>query len=377
MDLILRESKPSDETQLHQMLDTYPMNTAGMKIIYDRRPQFTELLRYQADSFKTLVAEMGENIIGFVSFSWGKRLLKGVPIHAVYIGDFRIKLHRKASVRWRNFYPELIKSFMTDQQYGPARLIHTAILKENVAALHSLVKKKKNQAFYYHFLKQLTMVNVVAQIPTFLLRKTNLLSKGLVPSEKILESELRSFLVEANEKLYLGYDFSYAPGNEWDRRKRRWPDYSHENFLLIKDQGKIIASCLPWSPTHGKRLLVTKLNFSMKLLCGMLNFWGTKVPLAHQPIDILYLTHLHFDSRLNRQSRAECIATFLEALHSNGMRANYHMVSFADGDELRKERALKKFVTQETEVEIYAVSTNSEPEVIEGSADMNFEMALV
>ena len=296
---VFRVSRPEDETGIHALLADTPMVAGGMELLYDRHPSFRRLLDYQAPHSLTTVAEVAGDIRGFASFSWGPRWVNGIRRTAMYIGDFRVKTDRRIAAGWRFCYPRVLDQFARDGGPGSDSIgiFYTAILKDNVAARHSLIARtpehRARNAFYYDSIADLAMVNVFFRPRIFFRNaKDYAAARAHVRIARandpvVGETKLRDFLRRTNEALDLGYDFSVGPNDEWVRRSALWPGYRTENFFVALDSyGEIVASTLPWAPSEGKRMRIRKLPPGSEtairvfdgLFGGLLRKIGIRIP---------------------------------------------------------------------------------------------------
>jgi hypothetical protein len=293
----------------------------------------------------------------------------------MYIGDFRVKPDRKVAVGWRHCYPNLLRIFKSESEFGPTEWVYTGILVDNVAARRSLAENRPSNGFFYHPLATHAMVNTLIR-PFRPFRKT--IEGRLVRGNEVGETRLRAFLDHANRSLFLGYDFSSEPGNEWDRRQKLWPNYAIEHFFVWLDKdGDILACTLPWSPSEAKRMRVDRLGRGAAILFRWMNRLGLRAPKIGKSFSTLYLTHLVFAPDLGRPKRAEAIAAFVDEAFRLPQIRDYHMVSYADPSGLRGEPALKNPLTQITNAELFLVTLSATPPVIPPNEGVAFEMALV
>lgn len=366
-----REYRPGDEEGIHRIFEETPMRVGGMELVYERRPRVQTQLEYQANQFGIVVGDRDGEIRGVSSFSWGRRWVGEKMTSALYLGDFRVKLDRRIAAKWRSTYPRLLSEFQSNPTYGPSRWFVTGILKQNKAAQKSLVEK--NQGFFYHRIAELMMVNL------FFRPKKSLSTKiRIVTGVEVGEERLRGFLQETNRKRFLGYDFGFEAGNEWDRRIRVWPGFGVESFLVaLSDRGEILSCTLPWAPTQAKRLRVNRLGGGMATVFRLLTIFGARTPQVGAPFKTLYLTHLVFARGTDRTVRAQVIAAFIDRVFREREKYDFHMLSYADSDQLRLLPPLRNPFTQNTPADVYLVTTeNQRPEIPENDGIV-FEMALV
>ncbi len=374
-DTPFREYRLADEAGIHRIFEETPMRVGGMELVYERRPRVQTQLEYQADKYGMLVADREGELRGFSSFSWGPRWVGGKLVSALYLGDFRVKFDRRIAAGWRSLYPRLLETFKKGAEFGPCEWFVTGILSQNTAAKKSLIENRKN--FFYHLIAAPVMVNLFFRPRT---RVGQFLPQGIrvVSGADIDESRLRQFLNQCHQRLFLGYDFGPDVGNEWDRRKRVWPEYASSAFLVALDQaGEIVGCTLPWAPTQAKRLRVNRLGRWASIGFKLLSVVGAKTPEIGKPFTTLYLTHLTFLPGMPRVTRAALIAAFIDVIFRQAKKREFHMLSYADPDELRKLAPLENYFAQTTPAEVYLVTTTPERPEVPPNDGVVFEMAII
>lgn len=362
-----------DNENLLAEIKNSPLNFSGVQLTYDRGPTFFNLLQLQATSSITLISKATDKILALASFSWGPRWINGRKNVAMYVGDFRCENSRTLAKAWRLLYPELIQLFKSAPEFGPTTFLYTAVLQKNVRALNSLVKDKPGKTFFYKLFAEPKMVNVFFKKP--FTAKTELKVK---PGSAVSEDELRQFLSRIHSQMFLGSCFDYSPGNEWDRRKKMWPNFTLENFLVVTDSdNKIVACTLPWSPKDAKAMRLVSVSRLAAIGLSVAIFLGIKLPPLGETINILYLTHLTFETTVSLAERATLISSFIEFVLLHPKFSSYHFISFADFKNIHQFKPLKNFVMQTTNVNLYAVDLDNQPVFVPPDCDIEFEMGLV
>jgi len=190
--------------------------------------------------------------------------------------------------------------------------------------------------------------------------------------------QVRGFLCDGRQRLCFGDDVGPDAGNEWDRRKRVWAGFTSSAFWVAVDQtGEIVACTLPWAPTQAKRLRVNRLGRWASLGFKLLSVVGAKTPEIGKPFTTLYLTHLTFLPSVSRETRAALIAAFIDAIFRQNQNRDFHMLSYADPDQLRKLAPLENYFAQTTPAEVYLVTTTPGRPDVPPNDGVVFEMAIV
>lgn len=366
-DRIIPYEKSQHEEAIFNLLDSKPMKLPGMDLIYDRRPNFEDLLSIQAQNIQSFVGVKSKQLLGFFSISWGSRYYNGEEKIVSYIGDFRTQHPRQAATLWRQFYPAFISK--TRQQGIDYHL--TAILKDNKIAIKNLVESGKDLGFHYNFIKTTHMINILGKIPFLGTAKTINILNATVDDE----AALIEFLDKENKNKIFGFCFKHS---EWNFRKMKWPSFELKNFKLVKStEGKIIAVCLPWSPSVYKRMIAKNVGFFMKSFLLLLRLFKVNVPQENKAIETLYLTHLTFASDLSRDQKAKILYSFVMDMFRQKI-LTFHMISYADEEQLAKSHVMKCFFQQDTPVNFYVVRANDQMELkFPEDSQLGFEMALV
>ena len=355
-----------DQADVFHLMETSAMTAGTMDLIYDRTPDFESLLRCQSSLHCTVIGRNPKkNIFALVSFSFSQKWIQGIKNPCAYVGDFRTDFSRYSTLQWRQIYLNLLRSLQNDKNFGSPKYFLTAILKKNLTALRVLVQPKKDLGFYYQQIAEVAMVNVFgflwgAPAPKYELQAATHQD----------EAAIREFLNLQEKEKNFGSVFDQSEADCWNERKKSWPHFSIENFLIIKDSSnKIIACTLPWNPDFAKRMRVQKLSLSLKIVFKFLNFLGVSAPLENENLKIIYLTHLNIAPSI---SKAEAVYAFLRKVRK--LHPEVHMISFSDENGFSKK--LKSLIRQSTPVLLFSVSLKSDHKLSK-SAKVGFEMSLV
>jgi hypothetical protein len=356
------------QEDVFRMLEEHAMNVAGIHLTYERRPEFNKLLQLQGPAAVSILGTEKEKITGIFSISIAYKYIRGQKKWAAYIGDFRTNGTRRAASLWRKVYAEILKSLpLTDRLLKPEYFL-TAILADNQTAIHNLAEPKKDLGFYYHFLRSVDMVNIFGRYPLSIRAKAH--SARFATSQE--EERIRVFLDESERRKAFGAVFDTSTNSEWLRRKKTWPGFKIENFVVVEDPSKNIqAISLPWSPSLAKRMRVTQAPWALRSLFKVLKVLGYNMPKVGESIETCYLTHLNIAENTNASVVVEAMISFLAA---EGFFRKNHMLSFANWWGI----SLPAYITQQIPVNLYAVTTRKDQNLSElKTSEIGFEMGLV
>lgn len=372
----------NDNADVLSFMKKSPMRLGGIDLLYDRSPDFQELLKCQAPQYFTFLSRNSEKKIkGFFSISVAQKWIHGQKVFCGYIGDFRTDLSRASAKTWRRVYAEILKAVQNDSSLNKPQYFLTAILKKNTQALKSLTSTKK-MGFKYHFLQDINMINVYGAIPWFrqnaknkTYRIQNATESDLIPLKKFMNQ------CEKNKLFGTIFDESCTENcndsghltckNTWAYRQLVWPHFCIENFLLIKNEsGEIQACTLPWNPSFAKKMKVLRAPMALQIFFKVLSFLGFDMPSVGQNLETIYLTHLNINSdlKLNMNlnisessvEKKRVISAFVE--HVLKTHKFIHMVSFPDFDQTFS-KSMKGFIFQRIGVSLFSVSVSASASV--------------
>lgn len=356
-----------DNHDVLELMAKSPMNVGGIELLYDRAPQFSDLLKCQNSYSRTFLGRHRDGkLFGFFSVSTGKKWYQGKKVDCGYIGDFRTDNSRASAVFWRKSYAQILAHVQSSAEAGLPKYFLTAILKKNHEAIRNLTQVRKDFGFSYNFLREVDMVNAYGFLPWS--KKSSL---DAVPATLADLPALKLFLDSSEKEKDFGSIFDGGDGDCWQYRQQFWHGYSIEKFLLIKNsEGQILACTLPWDPGFAKRMTVLKAPKALVVFFKLIKIFGFNMPAVGDSLRTIYLTHLNVSSEL---SQAEVATAFLQSVFQTYKDA--HMVSFADHDGFSKK--MKSMISQRISVMLYSVSLSKDTINQASSEKIGFEMGLV
>ncbi|MGZ3772810.1 MAG: hypothetical protein ACXVCY_07825 [Pseudobdellovibrionaceae bacterium] len=357
----------ADEAKVSQFLEQAPMNLGGMRLIYERSPNFQSLLKCQGPGYVTFMAKAQEQLLMIGSVSIAKKWIQGRPEVCAYAGDFRTNFSRKAAQIWRKNFAEFISVLKQDPSFSKPKYILTAILKKNADAIRNIAQSKRDLGFHYESLAEIDMVNVFGRWPW-----SHPANVATVKANNEDLTALRKFLSKSEKDKLFGSFFDEASEDDcWNYRTKNWPGFAIENFLLQKNStGEIVACTLPWDPGFAKRMTVTQAPFILSWSFRILKFLGLPMPVVGESLRTLYLTHLNISPEVDP---IQSLSSFLQ--FARRQNSAYHMISFADDRKLSNR--IQGYVMQKIPVLLYTITLRGESSLVKNGETVGFEMGLV
>ncbi len=215
--------------------------------------------------------------------------LDGARVRTGYLCDLRVRPGFRGGLSLAARYPEVLE--FIGRTTG-AEVFTTVIFDDNETAKKVLSGKgaaRRGQPVY----RPMTPFDMVSVQTTWRRRAP---ARVVAAGEGDL-AELRDFLAERGRARVFGEDFT---GDLLDRRLADWPGFSLEDFLLVRDGGRLVGCCAPWDTGAVKRTRVLGYHGQMawvRRVFGLGAFFLRFPPLP-PPGDCFrfaFLTHLEAD----------------------------------------------------------------------------------
>ena len=373
----IKVATEEDNDRIVKFLRSIPMELEDFHLSYDRSPNYFALNELQGNSALTFLLLNKDMSIGgvgglFVRSCW----VKGEEKRVAYLSDLRIAptLYKKTRLEWHRAYEVLMCALRELEGEDKIDYFYTAILKENKPALKSLTNPKYQVV--YEELCDYESINIFGPA----LRKQHDQNHLIFDKAKLADkAQLRAFLEQQNKQKFLGQFFNQGcKHDEWDHREKYWPNFKAQNFLILKKEGKIVGTCLPWATKNSRRFIVQKLCPRFKLLNLILKIFGHRPLVIDDEFSILYLTHLEMSNELNIHEKEAFLIEILNKLKNDNVFKNYHLVSlFAQSghclSEIFKRRKLFHIKVPGT---LYRVDHRSHLKPFELNAPISIELAV-
>lgn len=327
---------------------------------YDRSPDFFTFLKLHSRKPLVLIyRDPKDELQGVATMLFRQGYVDGMIAEVCYLGDLRMGFDRKGSATWRKIYGEFFLQQDNIDQFKNVKLFYTCLLDENKLSERSLARNKKS-GFAYHPVCSYSMITLMMKKP--LATKSSFGVDIGTPTDSAM---LIEFYKKSESQLTAGYVFS----EEISERLKKWPDFKENNFLVARENGKIVAACALWSPRQCKRILLNRVPLQLQLLSlGKLR--------PKQELKVLYITNLLFDQTLAENKRSDVFEALLIEAWKILKKSGFHFLSFCDFKEMSVKTAAKNFVTHEVSMAIHEVRVN-DGTVPNSKRVYGFEMALV
>jgi len=231
---------------------------AGLRMRFDRTPDFFALLRAHGHKYQTHLFEQDGHIVAVATLVIRKVYINGQSEQTVYLSDLRVKRDRKLAGQWHRLFLQHMRQL--SDEYA-ARYACMVILKDNKAAQNALIEKSR---FGFTHMQDFNTVSILARKP--LRKKTNVKIRHAQPHD--LE-QLSAFLDANNIQQPLGVIFS---GNTLQQRLNQWPGLKLKDFLLAENANGLLTGCLaPWDYSGLKQVILDGLPPTLDTLRQFMN----------------------------------------------------------------------------------------------------------
>ena len=361
----------ADESENAEILDFFSstqIQGQELQIKYDRSPDFFTFLRLHSNEYLVFLYRGIEGTIqGVGTLVIRSGYVNGVLEKVCYLGDLRMGFDRKGAVIWRKVYSDLLKYQGQIDQLKKVKKFYTCLIDDNRRSQLSLANNRK-AGFKYHRVCPYSMITLIAKKPS--LRFRNNSPQTVFPVADL--EELLKFYRSNEAVLECGYAFS----SEINRRLQRWDNFKTDNFIVIKDGERIIASCAMWSPQGSKKILLSKIPFFLKLVFAFFKLLSLGSFKFNGELKVLYVTHLMFDRNLSLKEKSAAFKLILDEAWVRRQELGCHFLSFCDFKKASLKESATGYFNNEVAMALYEVQEIEMPEPNQQEV-YGFEMALV
>lgn len=171
--------------------------------------------------------------------------LDGARVRTGYLCDLRVRPGFRGGLALAACYPKVLDHLA---RTTGAEVFTTVIFDDNEIARKVLSGKgaaRRGQPVY----RPMTPFEMTSVQFTWRRRAPT----RVVAATAADREEIQAFLAARGRSRVLGEDFT---GDLLDRRLADWPGFSIEDFLLVREGGRLVGCCAPWDTTPVKRTRV-------------------------------------------------------------------------------------------------------------------------
>jgi hypothetical protein len=335
----IRLASTNDNQMILDFYHESNMDTDHSKIVYKRGNDFFAFLNERSDhSLTFLLLDENEKLWGIGVASFRKGYINGQLTTVGYLGDLRVKLNRKLIREWRQMYADFIKFSPQIPEVNYCQHFQTVLINSNKASKNNLAETKiphlhyERQAVY-------SMLNIFGYLHAPWRNKVYTIKRA---SEKDLKAIIELYNQDNNRP------FAHDWTNEINHRLKSWSHFKIDNYVLVYQDNKLVATTCSWNAKKNKQIIISKIPLMLKLLSPILShlpFVKIKpLPVENEPLDILYLNRFAFSSELRQKDKksilAETIQFFFESPENLIAYADFHTESYLKNNSFYFKEAL-------------------------------------
>jgi len=278
--MIIREANSKDNRALLNISRKEPMESS-IVLYVDRSPDYFYLPSLQGNDSKIFVAERNKEIVGAIGISFRNVRLFGNLQRIGYTGGLKIK----ESARGGWILYRLMKKVVDEMLRMKVSMCILTALKKNQKILRTISGRLNIPPFYP--IATFRVFHIIPLMRPFMRYKCS----SQYTIEKLSPSDFEE-MVELFRRHYNLYELV----EEFDKTKitqliEQSKDFSLDNFLVAKLNGKIVSAVSYWNQIGFKKTIVQKYNGLFKGLFYVLK--PIKIlPIQGEPMKVLTIRHL-------------------------------------------------------------------------------------
>ena len=320
-------AKPESDSEIKNFCLLRGIEGKQFAFEYQREPSFFDFSQCQGDQVYTFIARLNKKIVGMGTVQVRSCYLYGKDSTIGYLSDLLINREDSKKLQWRQFVSDLLANAPKISEFKGVQHFLGVFVDDNILAKSALYGSKRESDVLYKYLAGYHMVNLLAKPFPFLSKTNNNLKAAT--AEETDKAALIQFLDNEQKNRAFGYKIK---NGEWEYREKIWKNFSLERFFIVKDpQGKILGTCLPWSPAPSKKIYIRKLPIILKFIqrYNLLDTW-LRIPGIDKQFKVLYLSNLEVDHKLNPIDAQRVFLALVDQMWQDIPRSRYHCISFAD-----------------------------------------------
>lgn len=370
------ELKRSDDREILQFFDHCGMGGGGFKLQMKRAPYFWNLFDHRGGETTVLGLRGADGaLIGTGAMTATDCYIGGRPGRNMYMADLRIMcpdhLIRK---QWKQMFAKIMEAGPRLQEANGNGYLSCVIIETNAKALKALKEKVHNG----QKLVRLTSYSMITLFRRWPWRR-KVTDKRFVVERGGNADEIENFLGSVAREQAFGMPFG-APHFELRRRLKTWVGLSINDFFSVRDgeTGKIVATTALWNPNPCKQTVVEGPWWTKPFnwIARMVNF-----PEFGKPLQIQYLTHLHFAWELSEADRRKVFSILVDHVWPEKSKRGAQGMAYCDFTDYTLRPAVKGFGKAAVHVGMYIILPQELAETFDrstlGKFPPAFELAMV
>jgi hypothetical protein len=357
------------ESENDELLAFYHQTELAAKesaVIYNRGDNFFAFLKERSEKFFVFtLRDDQKKLQGVAVISFRPGYINGELQTVGYLGDLRVALNRKLIREWRKFYGVFLEKSPLLPETNHCRYYQTVLMTTNAYSKNNLAQSKIPNLFYKE-LASYQMINIIGKFGKF---NSSYKIHSAISSEK---EELLNVLEADHKTRYFGHDWS----RELDHRLNLWNKFSLEDHIVvINAEGKMIAATSVWNPGKNKQIIVPKIPILYKVIgktAALLPGLTLKpLPVAGEPIDILYINQISFSPGLSTDEKSKILRGIIELVFTR----KFNMLAYCDFDRDHLTKDIRGLITQKNRMGFYSVHYKNQKGEIRDELNLKKEMS--
>lgn len=360
---VFKLAKEKDSSRLNRFFSSSNMDAKNLELTYLRGPNFFSFLKFHGDENLVFYAENNKNEILLVcTIAIREGYINGNIERIAYLSDMRINIKLNSArllVNWKRCMGEILEN-SSDIEEINTKYMYTAILQENSKAMAALVNNPRNP-FVYKLISNYSMINILKMYSRY---------KGNLQVSRATNSninEVFEFINQDQSKKQFGFTKQFLK-----RSLMNWDGLQIEDFILVRKNEDIIAACCFWNPSPTKKIIISKLPRSLKILKKLLS----KILLIPSENEEFKVQYLNFLTILKGENEAlEAILSFAK---TEKIFDKFHAISFASFEIENVYINKKKFIYNRTALSLFqTIGKSNYSDVLDYSKAPALEISLV
>ena len=353
-----RLATPEDNPRILAFFDRAPMGASAFAVQYQRAPDFFHLLRWQSDRSHVFITvdERGA-VHSMATVSLRPGLVDDRPTTVGYLGGLPRRLRPGVDPTLAPILRRRAVGLRAGEIEELADCTHwyTAVMVDNRLARLAIGHERAGRRCMP--LAAFTTRNLVARLPGF---RPRLPAAGAVRSAAAGDAARIDDFFE-RETVRCRWAFVRS----WGRRLARWDGLSLGDFLVVEDGDELLACAAPWSPAAAKRTVVSRVPVPLALAGRAARIWPgrapLRVPVAGEPLRMLYLTNLVFAAGLSDAARRLAARALVDRVFDQWADSEWHCLALCDFASWKLGPALRGYVQQTVPITVYSVTPPGRP----------------